>query len=71
MAEESFAETVDKVNGRLIRRMGPGGCYGWHVELRGPAWKDVHLQVWRKLSTLEEARELAGRLGPMPDHDET
>ena len=40
MAEESFAETVDKVNGRLIGRMGPGGCYGWHVELRGPAWKD-------------------------------
>jgi hypothetical protein len=39
--------------------------------LRGPAWKDTHLQVWRKLSTLEEARELAGRLGPMPDHDET
>lgn len=67
MAEESFAETVDKVNGRLFRRMGPDGCYGWHVELRGPAWKDIHLQVWRKLSTLEEA----GRLGPTPDHDET
>jgi hypothetical protein len=68
---EPLAETVDKVNDRVIRRMGPDGCYGWFVEKRGMAWEDGHLQVWCKFLTLEEAREEARRLGPLPDHDET
>ena len=57
MDEESFAETVDKVNGRLIRRLGLGGCYGWTVEKRGPKFGDRQLQVWIKRETLAAARD--------------
>jgi hypothetical protein len=67
MAEEPFAETVDKVNGRRIRRLGPQGCYGWFVEKRGMDLENGYWPVWAKFPTLEEAREEATRLGPLPD----
>lgn len=68
---EPFAEMVDTVNGRRIRRLGPGGCYGWLVERRGIDWENGYMQVWFKFPTFEKAQEEARRLGPLPDHQET
>jgi hypothetical protein len=67
---EPLIETVEKLNGRSIRRMGPNGCLGWLVEVRGPRFKEQCLQVWRKTETLEAAREEAIRRGPLPDEPE-
>jgi hypothetical protein len=67
---EDFAAMVDTVNGRLIRRLGDGGCLGWFVEMRGSEWQGQYLQLWRKLETLEAAREEAIRLGPLPNAPE-
>jgi hypothetical protein len=66
-----FRIDAESVNGRHIQGLGPDGCFGWLVEMRGPEWEGSHLQVWRKLETLEDAQAEARRLGPLPNFQET
>ena len=62
---------AESVNGRRIFGLGPGGCLGWFVEMRGPDYGDTYLQVWSKFETLEDAQAEARRLGLLPSSQET
>ncbi len=66
-----FRTTMPEVNGRQIHGFGPGGSMGWALEVRGPEWRGVHLQCWRKFDTLAAAHAEAIRLGPMTNAVET
>ncbi len=69
----SIVVKAEPVNGRLIHGYGPGGCLGWAIEFRGPAWHGIHMQCWygHGLRTLAEAQAVARRLGPLEQIDET
>jgi hypothetical protein len=67
-------EYAEPISGRKIHGAldNDRGGRRWAVETRGPAFKGIHLQVWRFAGkTLAEAQQLAEGLGPMSEMDET
>ena len=60
------------INGRRIAGAYYDDQWHWSVRINGPLWQDVHLDViFPAGSTIERARTLAARLGPLRDEDET
>jgi hypothetical protein len=70
MDEERLVTDVDTVNGRRIMKvLLPEGPV-WNVPIRGPHWRQGEpLIVFRKCPSLESARELAQKLGPISASD--
>jgi hypothetical protein len=60
------------INGRRIAGICDSGEWRWVVYINGPLWQETHIAVsFPAGPTVQQARELATRLGPIRDQDET
>ena len=60
------------INGRRIAGTSDKDQWRWFVQINGPLWQNIHLHVMALAgSTVEQARTLATKLGPLRDEDET
>jgi hypothetical protein len=67
--DEPLVKSVEKVNGRLIRRVRRPKDTIWLVET-WEDWNGQDAQVWQAFESLEAAREAAIRFGPLPTRPE-
>lgn len=76
MHEETWWEgplcVAHPTNGRRIVGICHDDQWRWTVVINGPAWQDIRLYVMAYAgTTVEQARGLATKLGPMREQDET
>jgi hypothetical protein len=60
------------INGRRIFGICHDDQWRWSVAINGPGWQDTYLHVFAPAgATVQGARELAIKLGPIREQDES